>query len=85
VIKERYVPSVWPYLPITAMAAAEARAENPNMEKRKKWGATKPLAPFHFEQREKTRPMSIMQVSKRESPRREVDVMLRQRNINHVS
>lgn len=62
-IKERYVPSAWPYLPISAMAAAEARAENPNLDRRKKWGVTKPLAPFHFEQRDKDRPMSIMQVS----------------------
>ena len=53
------------------MAAAEARAENPNLEKRKKWGATKPLAPFHFEQREKTRPMSIMQVCDLERRKRE--------------
>ena len=62
VINDRYLPSAWPYLPINAMAAAEAHAENPNLEGRKKWQATKPLAPFHFEQREKDKPMSIMQV-----------------------
>ena len=61
-IKEPYVPTAWPYLPIPAMAAAQARAIDPSLDRRKKWHKTKPLAPFQFELREKTRPMSIMQV-----------------------
>ena len=60
-LKEPFVPSAWPYLPIAAMAAAQAHAANPNLEPRRRWNNTKPLAPFEFETRDKDRPMSIMQ------------------------